>query len=239
MERKTFKNSSMSMIEWDRACIWHPFTQQLNAEDPLLINRGEGLYLYTEDGFRMMDAISSWWVNLHGHAHPYIAEKIKEQLGILEHVIFTDFTHRPAIEFAKRLISRLPSKMSKVFYSDNGSTAVEAALKMVFQYWHHQKATHRKKVISFRNGYHGDTFGAMSAAGKNAFNKPFWNYLFEVESCDPPMHGAEEVSIKAFKLLLEKGDVACFIFEPLILGAGGMVLYSKMGLEAILKLQMK
>ena len=170
-----------SLIEKDKACIWHPFTQMQTARTPIPIVRAKGVYLYSEDGNRYLDAISSWWVNLHGHAHPYIAQKIQSQAQVLEHVIFADFTHAPGVEFASRLLSLLPGAMSKIFYSDNGSTAVEMALKMALQYWNNRQ-TPKTKVICFKNSYHGDTFGAMSAAGKNAFNRPFWKHLFDVAS---------------------------------------------------------
>ncbi|MBA3603023.1 MAG: adenosylmethionine--8-amino-7-oxononanoate transaminase [Parachlamydiaceae bacterium] len=225
-----------SLIEKDRACIWHPFTQMKTAKAPISIVRAKGLYLYAEDGRSYMDGISSWWVNLHGHAHPYIVEKIASQAAQLEHVIFADFTHAPAVELASRLLPLLPGKMSKIFYSDNGSTAVEVALKMALQYWQNlNQKTPKTKVICFKNSYHGDTFGAMSAAGKNEFNRPFWKHLFEVESIDPPLPGQESSSLAQLDSILEKGTSACFIFEPLVLGSGGMVIYSAEGLNSLIK----
>lgn len=224
-----------TLAEKDRAHIWHPFTQMQTAMPPIMITKGRGSYLYSEEGKRYIDGISSWWVNLHGHAHPYIAKKITEQMRKLEHVIFADFTHPPAIDFASSLIPILPGKMDKIFYSDNGSTSVEAALKMALQYWHNQ-GIEKSTVICFRGGYHGDTFGAMSAAGKNAFNKPFWNHLFEVISIAPPIKGQEEQSLAEFQKALSDEKVACFLFEPLILGAGGMVIYPPHQLDLLLKL---
>lgn len=226
-----------SIVEKDQACIWHPFTQMRTAQPPISIVKAEGIYLYAEDGRRYLDGISSWWVNLHGHAHPYICKKIKEQAEVLEHVIFADFTHAPAVDLASRLLSLLPSNMSKVFYSDNGSTSVEIALKMALQYWYNlDPNTTRTKIVCFRNGYHGDTFGTMSAAGKNGFNRPFWKYLFDVESVDVPLRGNEEQSLLQLRTILEKRETACFIFEPLILGSGGMVIYPPAGLNALMKL---
>lgn len=216
----------------DRASIWHPFTQMQTAAKAIPITRAQGLYLYSEDN-QYMDGISSWWVNLHGHAHPHIVKKIQTQVEILEHVIFAGFTHAPAVELALRLLKLLPS-MSKVFYSDNGSTAVEVALKIALQYWYNKKIP-RTKIICFNKSYHGDTFGAMSAAGRNAFNKPFWSYLFEVESIDPPFIGKEQDSLSQLNAALKQGEVACFIFEPLILGAGGMHIYSSDGLIALMQ----
>ncbi len=229
----TFFHTS-SLVEKDRDCVWHPFTQMQTAHPSIPIVRAKGAYLYAEDGSSYLDGISSWWVNLHGHAHPYIVEKIKSQAEILEHVIFAGFTHAPAVELASRLLSILPGFMSKVFYSDNGSTAVEVALKMALQYWHNRN-TPKTKVICFKNSYHGDTFGAMSAAGRNAFNKPFWKHLFDVESIDPPLKGREELSLSQLQSILNQGSVACFIFEPLVLGSGGMIMYPPHGLDALIQ----
>ncbi len=226
--------ASTLLTEKDRACIWHPFTQMQTARPPIPIVRAKGVYLYGEDGGSYLDAISSWWVNLHGHAHPYIIQKIQSQAEILEHVIFADFTHVPAIELASRLLDILPGAMSKVFYSDNGSTAVESALKIALQYWYNQKIP-RTKVVCFKKGYHGDTFGAMSAAGRNEFNRPFWSHLFEVEMIEPPLKGREEASLSQLKSILDKEEVACFIFEPLVLGSGGMIIYPPEGLDALIK----
>lgn len=223
-----------SLVEKDRACIWHPFTQMHTARPPIPIVRAKGAYLYAEDGSSYLDAISSWWVNLHGHAHPYIVQKITSQAEVLEHVIFADFTHAPAVELASRLLSILPRTMSKVFYSDNGSTAVEVALKIALQYWHNRNIP-KTKVICFKNSYHGDTFGAMSAAGRNEFNRPFWKHLFDVEAIDPPLKGQEDLSLSQLQSILNQGNVACFIFEPLVLGSGGMVIYPPDGLSHLIQ----
>lgn len=223
-----------SLIERDRTCVWHPFTQMHTARTPIPIVHAQGSYLYAMDGTRYLDAISSWWVNLHGHAHPYIAKRIASQAATLEHVIFADFTHAPAVELASRLLEILPKSMSKIFYSDNGSTSVEIAIKMALQYWFNKKRP-RRKIICFQNSYHGDTFGAMSAAGKNAFNRPFWSHLFDVETIVPPTKGQEEQSLLQLQNLLKTGDIACFIFEPLVLGSGGMIMYPPQGLNALLK----
>lgn len=226
---------SHSLIERDQAYIWHPFTQMQTARPPIPIVRGKGPYLYSAEGNRYVDAISSWFVNLHGHAHPYIAEKIKAQADLLEHVMFAGFTHASAVELASKLLSLLPGAMSKIFYSDNGSTAVETALKMALQYWFNQKKP-RKRVICFKASYHGDTFGAMSAAGKNAFTKPFLKYLFPVEVIDPPLKGREEISVQQLRAILNQGESACFIFEPLVLGVGGMIIYPPEGLDRLIEL---
>lgn len=205
--------------------------------DPIPIKKGKGVYLYSEDGRPYLDGISSWWVNLHGHTHPYIIEKITAQMENLEHLIFADFTHLPAIELAERLLPILPGNMGKIFYSDNGSTAVEVALKIAVQYCSYlYPEKKRTKIICFKNSYHGDTYGAMSVAGKNIFNQSFWSQLFDVEMIDPPFEGKEETSFEQLKNILQKEECAAFIFEPLILGTGGMKIYPAAGLDALLKL---
>src|SRR5690349_18454747 len=160
--------------------IWHPFTPLTGAPEPLLISYANGIYLHTPDGRKIIDAISSWWVNLHGHSHPKIAQAVAEQAAKLEHVIFAGFTHEPAIKLSENLLKILPSNFSKIFYSDNGSTTVEVALKMAMQYWHNNKID-RKKIIAIEGAYHGDTFGSMSVGDRSIFSAPFTPYLFEVE----------------------------------------------------------
>lgn len=189
--------------------------------------------LYAEDGKPYIDAVASWWVNLHGHAHPYIARKVAEQLQTLEHVIFAGFTHAPAVELAERLLQILPQGQSRIFYSDNGSTAVEVALKMAIQYWNNLGKP-RKKIIAFRDSYHGDTFGAMAVSARSAFTAPFWSYLFEVDSVDVPVSGKEEETIKQMEAYALRGDVAAFIYEPLVLGTAGMVMYTPEVLDKLL-----
>ena len=205
-----------SWVLRDQACIWHPFTQEQTAAPPIPIVKGEGAYLYSEMGDAYLDAISSWWVNLHGHTHPHIAKKIRAQADQLEHVLFSGFTHPQAIILAERLLKILPKGYARVFYSDNGTTAVETALKMAFQ-------ARGKKLLSFEGGYHGDTFGAMSAGGKSFCNRPFWPYLFEIDSIPPPLFGKEGESWKAFERVINSDAIGAFIFEPLIQGWGGMM----------------
>lgn len=224
--------SFSSLSERDQRVIWHPFTPQLPILPALPLVRGEGALLFDENDRGYIDGMSSWWVNLHGHAHPYIAEKIAEQLHTLEHAIFSGFTHRPGIELAERLLNRLP-QMAKVFYSDDGSTAVEVALKMAFQYWHNQNQP-RTKLIAFENAYHGDTFGSMSAGARNVFSHAFSGLLFDVIHIPVPVKGKEDEAEKALKLALSTTDVAAFIVEPLIQGAGGMVMYSAEALDRLL-----
>ncbi|MFD2146873.1 adenosylmethionine--8-amino-7-oxononanoate transaminase [Mucilaginibacter antarcticus] len=220
----------MSLVERDLKVIWHPYTQMKLAQPPIPIVRGEGASLYAEDGKRYIDAISSWWVNIHGHAHPYIAQKVAEQLKQLEHVIFAGFTHPVAVELAERLLAILPDNQQKVFYSDNGSTAVEVAIKMCLQYWSNQGQS-RTKMLAFKNAYHGDTFGAMSVSGRSAFTAAFDSLLFEVEFIDLPT----EDNIESLKSQISnlKLNLACFIFEPLVQGSAGMLMYEAKYLEQL------
>lgn len=210
-----------SLVQRDLSCVWHPFTQAFDAEPPIPIVKGKGAYLYTQEGEAYLDGISSWWVNLHGHSHPYIAEKIGAQARELEHVIFAGYTHPQAVRLAERLLSLFSDTYSHVFYSDNGSTAVEVALKMALQ-----AKGDGKQLLSFQGAYHGDTFGAMAAAGRSHYNQPFWPYLFQVHSIQPPMPGKEEESLTEFERAIATQKIAAFIFEPLVQGAGGMRLHS-------------
>ncbi len=223
-----------SIINKDSQHVWHPFTHLKYAEDPIQIVKGEGAYFYDANGNKLLDAISSWWVNLHGHCHPYISQKVSEQLHTLEHAIFSSFTHEPAVILAARLMGHLPENQSKIFYSDNGSTAVEVGLKMVLQYWHNQ-GIQKKKFIAFENAYHGDTFGGMSVGARNVFNNAFENLLFDVIHIPLP----DDENIENIKSTLQSwftnhNDIAGFIFEPLVQGAAGMLMYEAKYLDELI-----
>lgn len=223
----------MSLTERDAKVIWHPYTQMKNALPHIPIVRGEGVYLYDDQGKKYIDAVSSWWVNIHGHAHPYIAEKVSEQLRTLEHVIFAGFTHEPAVQLAERLLPLLPGDQRKVFYTDNGSTAVEVALKMCLQYWVNTGKQGRKKVIAFKNAYHGDTFGAMSVSGRSIFTDPFNQLLFDVDFIELP--NAQNIEQLKSRINYLSNEVACFIFEPMVLGASGMLMYEAQYLDQLIE----
>ena len=220
-----------TLAERDQAVIWHPYTQMHRAALPIPIVRGEGVYLIAENGRKYIDAVSSWWVNNHGHAHPYIAEKVAEQLRTLEHVIFAGFTHPSAVELAERLLAILPDNQKRVFYSDNGSTAVEVALKMCLQYWSNIGQP-RTKVLAFHDSYHGDTFGAMAVSARSSFTKPFEQLLFEGEFIELP--NAANISTLKERLNTVAVEVAAFIFEPLVQGAGGMNMYEAKYLDELM-----
>ena len=222
----------MNWEELDEKHIWHPFTQMQTAEKPLAIVKGKGSLLFDKEGNTYIDAISSWWVNLHGHCHAYLAEKVKEQMLNLEHVVFAGCTHQPAANLCGRLKKHLPTNQEKFFFSDNGSSAVEIALKMVIQYWHN-KGENRKRFLALDGAYHGDTFGAMSAGARGLFSAPFNSYLFEVTHLPFP---TERNVLENLKIELEKGEVACFIFEPLVQGAAGMRMYSPEILDKMIEL---
>lgn len=223
----------MSISEKDQKYIWHPFTQMKTVSPPLPVVRGKGTLLFDQNENSYIDAISSWWVNLHGHAHPYIAEKVCQQLHKLEHVVFAGFTHKPAVELCEKLSKHLPRNQKKFFFSGDGSSAVEIALKMSIQYWVN-KGKKKTRFIALDGAYHGETFGAMSAGARNLFSAPFSDLLFK--STHIPFPIDEEAAIVNLKKEIAKGDVAAFIFEPLIQGAAGMRMYSSKTLNTLIKI---
>lgn len=215
----------MSLTQRDKQFVWHPFTPQKSMTCPLPVTKAAGTLLWDEHGKTYIDAISSWWVTLHGHAHPYIAEKIYQQALTLEQVIFAGFTHEPAVLLAERLIGILPGEFSKIFYSDNGSTATEVAIKMALQYWWNIEGgiTKRKKILAFTGSYHGDTFGAMSVSDRGVFTLAFHDFLFEVIFIDTPT--SENIGDIKASIHKQADTIAAFIYEPLVQGAGGMHMY--------------
>ena len=228
----------MTLLERDKQYIWHPFTPQKNMSSPLAITHAKGTLLFDENNNAYIDAISSWWVTLHGHANPYIAEKLYQQALQLEQVIFAGFTHRPAVELAERLLQILPSNFSKIFYSDNGSTSTEVALKMSIQYWWNQKSESKSgrskiKILAFNHSYHGDTFGAMSVSDRSVFTMAFHELLFEVIFIDIP----SKSNIDEIKKTIEQhaDEIAAFIYEPLVQGAGGMKMYDAFWMNELLE----
>jgi adenosylmethionine-8-amino-7-oxononanoate aminotransferase len=219
----------------DKAYVWHPFSPFLGMPDVLPVSKGEGAYLVTEDGRKILDAVSSWWVNLHGHANPKIAAAVAGQAHQLEQVIFAGFTHAPAVDLSKRLLKLLPSNQSRVFFSDDGSTAIEVALKLTLQYWFN-RGEERKKVIAIEGAYHGDTFGAMSVGERDVFVKPFENYLFEVLYLPFPTSDNVAHCLAKMKEYATMPDTGAFIFEPLVQGAAGMRMYGEDTLEELLRI---
>lgn len=222
----------MNLIERDKQYIWHPFTPQKNMATPLPIARANGTLLYDTDNNAYIDAISSWWVTLHGHAHPYIAERLYQQALTLEQVIFAGFTHEPAVSLAEQLLQLLPGNFSRVFYSDNGSTSTEVSLKMAVQYWWNKEQRQRRKIMAFKNSYHGDTFGAMSVSDRSVFTLAFHELLFEVIFIDTPT--ADNISDTLQLIQTHRNELAAFIYEPLVQGAGGLKMYEADWLNQLL-----
>ncbi len=226
----------MTLSERDRTAVWHPYTQMLTAGDAVPIVKGRGALLYREDGSSLVDAISSWWVTVHGHAHPYIADAIGNQARELEQVIFAGFTHPQAVRLAERLVGITPEGITRMFFSDNGSTAVEVALKMAWQYWQN-KGEERTGLLALEHAYHGDTFGAMSVSGRSIFTKAFDELLFDVHFLSSPgeLNSGLEKVLEQLENLTAERDFAAIILEPLVQGAGGMLMYSPETLDAIIR----
>lgn len=213
----------MELNNRNNYAIWHPYTQMQTAPSPISIAQAKDEFLIQENGTKIIDAISSWWVNLFGHCNPYVSKHIQEQAKILEQVIFAGFTHPRAIEVSQKLLKLLPPLQAKVFFSDNGSTAVEVALKMCLQYFINKEQP-RKKILAIEGAYHGDTFGAMSVSARGTFTKPFHNLLFDVDFIPFPFPGKEEDALQ-FINELNLNDYAAFILEPLVQGSAGMRMY--------------
>lgn len=233
------------LLALDRRHVWHPFTQAKTAPDSVLIRSGKGAVVYGADGKEYLDLVSSWWVNLHGHAHPYIADAIAEQAHKLEQVIFAGLTHEPAVRLAQRLTSLLPDDLNRVFYSDDGSTAVEVALKLALQYWRNLGRPERRRYLAFEGGYHGDTVGAMSVGVSSGFYAPFEDLLFEVDVLpfpetwegDAAVAEKEDRCLSALEAYLDRrGDeTAAVIIEPLVQGVGGMRMCRAEFLQALVQ----
>ncbi len=205
--------------------IWHPFTQHGLKQPIPLVERARGAVLETADGRRVVDAISSWWVITHGHNHPRIVAAIQEQAAKLDQVIFAGWTHEPAETLARSLRQMMPEPLEYVFFSDSGSTAVEVALKMALGYWLN-RGDHKHRIVVMEHSYHGDTIGAMSVGERGVYNSAYQPLLFDVETVPFPSVGAEQTTLDALETACKRGDTAAFIVEPLVLGAGGMLIYS-------------
>lgn len=212
------------MMRSSASPIWHPFTQHALHGAMTKIVRGEGAYLYTADDRRIIDAIASWWVVTHGHCHPHIVRAIQEQAEQLNQIIFAGYTHDPAEQVAAQLLKLTPEGLDHVFFSDSGSTSVEVALKMALGYWHNIGVA-RTRIIVMQHSYHGDTVGTMSVGARGVFNKAYEPLLFDVASVPFPVAGREQATLDALEAACKDVTAAAFIVEPLILGAGGMLMY--------------
>jgi adenosylmethionine-8-amino-7-oxononanoate aminotransferase len=226
------------LIRKDKTHVWHPFTQMQTAPEPLLITHAKDALLYTEDGNEYIDCNSSWWVNVHGHGNPHISNAISEQVRRLDHVIFAGVTHPKAIELAERVSKLLPDPLEKVFFSDNGSTAVEVALKMAFQFWHNQ-GTPKFRILALDGAYHGDTFGAMSVGQRGYFNEPFEHFFFDVDYLDFPDNANKSLLLSQAENFFLTSEFAALILEPLVQGSAGMRMYQAEWLDELVAIARK
>ena len=225
----------MNIIEKDRQYLWHPYTQHKTAATPIAIIKGKDASLWDENGKEYLDAIGSWWVNPFGHSNQFVADAIYKQLTTLEHVLFGGFTHKPAVEVAEKLLPMLPPNQQKLFFSDNGSTAVEVAIKVALQYFYN-KGEKRTTIISFEDAFHGDTFAAMAASGISLYTQAFEGMFVDVIRIPVPTPGNEQASFDALENAIQAKSCAGFIFEPLVQGAAGMVMYSPKALDKLLEI---
>lgn len=235
-----------TILEKDSKAIWHPFRQEKIGLPLLPITKAKGAYLFDENGKEYIDLVSSWWVITHGHTHLKIANAISEQAHTLDQALFADVTHPTAANLATRLLEVLPDHFSKVFFSDNGSTAVEIALKLAYQFWYNHGQVQKRRFMAFEGGYHGDTFGAMAVGKTSGYYKPFESFLFNVDTMPYPetwegdknIETKEEEALKKIKAHLEQYafETAAFIMEPLIQGASGMRMCRPLFLEKVVQL---
>lgn len=238
----------MSLASRDAKVLWHPYTQMLTAPAPLEVVRGEGVYLFTATGERLLDGISSWWVNIHGHTHPKLSEALAQQARQLEHVLFAGCTHPPAVELAERLIELLPAGITRVFYSDNGSTAVEVAIKMAVQFWRNRGQGQRSVIVALDHAYHGDTAGAMSASADSPFTTAFDPLRFKVLRAHAPYCHRCPLNLSRPSCLIacldsleqmlreQSTTVAAVLVEPMLQGAGGMIVWPREFLSGVRRL---
>lgn len=225
---------AQNLSERDKKHLWHPLTQHKTAALPLGIVKAKGALFWDEEGQEYIDGIASWYTAMYGHCNEYIINAVTAQMEQLDFVIFSGFTHEPAVQLSERLLKILPSNQEKLFFNDNGSTAVEAGIKMALQY-HHNKGEKRDVLIAFEDGFHGDTFGAMSASGISSYNGPFDEFLLKVKRIPTPQEDTIEEVLSQLETIVRNHKCAAFIFEPLAQGAAGMKFHSEKGLDAVIE----
>lgn len=226
--------STKNLAERDQKYLWHPLTQHQTASPPVGIVKAKDALFWDEKGNEYIDGISSWYTAMYGHCNEYITAAITAQMQQLDFIMFSGFTHEPAVQLSERLINILPNNQAKIFFNDNGSTAVEAGIKMTLQY-HHNKGDKRDTLIAFEDGFHGDTFGAMSASGLSSYNGPFEDFLLKVERIPVPQEDNIEEILAQLEIIIQNNACAAFIFEPLIQGAAGMKFHSAKGLDLLIE----
>lgn len=223
----------MSLTSRDKKHLWHPLTQHQLQPETIAIIKAKDCILYDEDDNEYIDGIASWYTCMYGHCNEYITKRVAEQIQKLDHVVFTGFTHEPAIKLSEALIEILPENQEKLFFSDNGSTAVDVAIKMALQY-HFNNGEKRGKIIAFEDGFHGDTFGAMSVSGLSVYNGPFEDFFIDVTRIPVPTKENLEIVKSLFINLIEQHNVAAFVYEPLVQGAAAMKMHNPEYLDALL-----
>ncbi|WP_430466982.1 adenosylmethionine--8-amino-7-oxononanoate transaminase [Winogradskyella ouciana] len=224
----------MTLKERDKKHLWHPLTQHQLHPESIAIVQAEGCTLYDEDGNTYIDAIASWYTCMYGHCNPYITKKVADQMQTLDQVVFSSLTHEPAVKLSEALIDILPNNQEKIFFSDNGSTSVEVGIKMALQY-HFNRNEKRNVLIAFEDGFHGDTFGAMSVSGLSVYNGPFEDFFIEVKRIPTPDGNNHNDILNQLKTISENNKVAAFVYEPLVQGAAAMKMHDANGLDAILE----
>ncbi len=234
-ERDMTVLESESISKRDQKHIWHPLTQHKLHPKMLGIKRAKGALLYDENGKDYIDGISSWYTSVYGHCNDYILEKVQAQMQQLDQVVFSGFTHEPAVKLSEALIKVLPNNHQKLFFSDNGSTATEIGIKMALQY-HFNKGEKRPVLLAFEEGFHGDTFGAMSVSGLSVYNGPFEDFFIQVERIPVPTKENIGEVLKQLEGRLQKNDIAGFIYEPLVQGAAAMKMHAPEDLNQVLEL---
>ena len=227
-----------NLSERDKKHIWHPLTQHKLHPEMLAITKAKGCLLFDENGKEYIDGISSWYTTVYGHCNSFIIERVYAQMQQLDQVVFSGFTHEPAVKLSEELIKILPNNQEKLFFSDNGSTSTEIGIKMALQY-HFNQGVKRNVLLAFENAFHGDTFGAMSVSGLSVYNGPFEDFFIAVERVETPTKENIASILEKLEKRLQQNDVAGFIYEPLIQGAAAMQMHDAEGLEKILKLLKK
>tara|TARA_R110002073_G_scaffold139232_2_gene289429 strand:- start:215036 stop:216301 length:1266 start_codon:yes stop_codon:yes gene_type:complete len=225
----------MTLQERDKKHLWHPLTQHKLHPGTLAIVKAKGALLFDEQGNEYIDGIASWYTCMYGHSNDFLTKRVSDQMQQLDHVVFAGFTHEPAIKLSEALIEILPTNQEKLFFSDNGSTSVDVAIKMALQY-HFNKGDKKGKIIALEDGFHGDTFGAMSVSGLSVYNGPFEEFFIDVARIPVPTTANFKSVKKQFRTLLETNEVAAFIYEPLVQGAAAMKMYDANLIDELLTL---
>ena len=234
-KNKEVENPDNNLSHRDQKHLWHPLTQHKLSPDMLAIVKAKGAILYDDQGREYIDGIASWYTSMYGHCNPYITGKVAEQMQQLDQVVFSGFTHEPAIRLSEALMEILPKNQQKIFFSDNGSTATEIGIKMALQY-HHNLGNKRNVMLAFEEGFHGDTFGAMSVSGLSVYNGAFEEHFIKVVRIPVPTGENNELVLQLLKNIISGYPIAGFIYEPLVQGAAGMKMHDAGGLNEILKI---